>query len=67
LNSTSARFCQKCNAPLDPISANRAVEKQRQRVELVEKFIERVLQEAPSVGEGILREMQRELEELAKV
>jgi len=35
------------NAPLDPISANKAAEKQRKRVELVEKFIEKLHEEAP--------------------
>jgi hypothetical protein len=66
-NSTSARFCQGCNAPLDPISANKAMEKYRQRMELVEKFIERILQEAPSSSENILREMRKELTEQAEI
>jgi hypothetical protein len=42
------------------------MEKQRQRTEFVERFIERMLQIAPSAGENALREMRRELEELAK-
>jgi ribosomal protein L40E len=66
VSSPSARFCQECNAPLDPTSASRAMEKQRRRVELVERFIERILQEAPSFGENILREMRKELVELAE-
>jgi integrase/recombinase XerD len=65
VNSPSAKFCQQCNAPLDPASANNAMEKQRRRTELVERFIERILQEAPSVGENVLREMKKELEEVA--
>ena len=65
VNSPSARFCQSCNAPLDPASASKAVEKERKRDELMERFIERVFQEAPAAGENILRELKRELAELA--
>jgi site-specific recombinase XerD len=65
INSPSARFCQSCNAPLDPASASKVVERQKRREELVQRFIERILQETPSVGENILREMRKELIELA--
>jgi site-specific recombinase XerD len=65
LNSASARFCQSCNAPLDPASASKAVEKERKRDELMERFIERVFQEAPAAGENVLRELKKELAELA--
>lgn len=65
VNSPSARFCQQCNAPLDSASATKAVEKQRRRMELVDRFIERVLQEIPDKGENYLREMRKELVELA--
>jgi len=66
LNSPSARFCQSCNAPLDSTSAMEATEKQRGREKLVERFIERILQEAPSVSESILRDMWRELAQFAE-
>jgi len=66
VNSTSARFCQSCNAPLDPASASEAMEKQRRRTELVERFIDRILQEAPNAGENVIREMRKELAELAQ-
>jgi hypothetical protein len=36
-------------------------------MELVEKFIERILQEAPSSSENILREMRKELTEQAEI
>jgi len=42
------------------------MEKHRKRMELMERFIERILQEAPSVGEGVLRDMRKELAELAE-
>jgi site-specific recombinase XerC len=64
INSTAARYCQQCNAPLDPVSANKAAERQKRRTELVERFIERILQEIPEASENILREMRRELEAL---
>ncbi|MDI6819581.1 MAG: site-specific integrase [Candidatus Hodarchaeaceae archaeon] len=65
VNSPSARFCQRCNAPLDPASAEKAAEKQRRRMEFTEWFIERMLQEAPSAAENALREKREELAELA--
>jgi integrase/recombinase XerD len=66
VNSPSARFCQSCNAPLDPSGASEAAERLRRREEFVVRFIERVLREAPGVGENILKEMRQELEELAE-
>jgi hypothetical protein len=66
VNSPSARFCQSCNAPLDPAGASEAAERLRRREEFVVRFIERVLREAPGVGENILKEMRQELEELAE-
>jgi len=63
-NSPSARFCLQCNAPLDTGSASEAMEKKR-RMEFAERFIERILQEVPGKGENILREMRKELVELA--
>jgi site-specific recombinase XerD len=66
VNSPSAKFCQECNAPLDPASAAEAMEKQRRRMELVERFLERLREEAPDVADGIFREMRKEMEALAK-
>jgi hypothetical protein len=42
-----------------------AAEKQRKRTELVERFIERLREEAPSVADNIFREIKKEIEELA--
>lgn len=64
INPPSAKFCQGCNAPLDPISARVAAEKQRRRMELVKRFIERLREEAPGVADNIFREM-KEIEEAA--
>lgn len=65
VSSPSARFCQSCNAPLDPASASLAVEKQRKRMELVERFLERLREEAPEIADNIFRDMRKELAELA--
>ena len=67
VSSPSARFCQSCNAPLDPASASQAVEKQHKRMELVERFIERLHEEGPrDIADGIFMEMRKELAELAE-
>jgi len=63
INSPSARFCQKCNTPLDPASADKAMDKQRRKEEVFERWLNLVLQgETP---ENATREMRREIEELA--
>jgi hypothetical protein len=54
------------SSPAGTASASEAAERLRRREEFVVRFIERVLREAPSVGENILREMRQELEELAE-
>ena len=66
INSPSARFCQGCNAPLDPASATMAMEKQRKRTDFVEHFLERLREEAPGVADNLFREMRKELEELSE-
>ena len=66
VNPPSAKFCQQCNAPLDPANASKAMEKQRKRMELVERFVEKLREEAPSIADGIFRELRKEIEELAE-
>jgi hypothetical protein len=51
--------------PLNPANACQAMEKQKKWEELVEHFIEHMLQEAPVACENILREVKKELAELA--
>ena len=65
MNSPSARFCQSCNAPLDPASASEAVEKQRKRMEFVECFIEWLQQRNPEIADDFFRESRKELAVLA--
>jgi hypothetical protein len=59
------KACPRCGF-VNPPSASEAAERLRRREEFVVRFIERVLREAPSVGENILKEMRQELEELAE-
>ena len=66
VNSPSARFCQGCNAPLNIMEANKETEKQRRRMEFVDRFIERILQEVPEQSKNILAEMRKELAELTE-
>jgi site-specific recombinase XerD len=64
-NSPSAKFCQGCNAPLDPASAQRAAENQKKKMEFMDRILERLHQEAPSVLDNIFRESKKEMAELA--
>jgi integrase/recombinase XerD len=63
VNSPSARFCQSCNAPLDPASADKAMKKQRRKEEVFNRWLNLVLQ--GDTPENATREMRREIEELA--
>jgi integrase/recombinase XerD len=64
-NSPSARFCQQCNAPLDPASASKALEKQRRQMEFVDDFLKWLQQRNPEIADDYFKEKRRELEGLA--
>jgi hypothetical protein len=43
----------------------KAAERQKRKTELVERFIERLHEEAPGIADGVFRELRKEIEELA--
>lgn len=65
VNSASARFCQQCNAPLDPASASKAMENQRKRMEFVDDFLKWLQQRNPDIADDFFKEKRKELEGLA--
>lgn len=64
MNSPSARFCQSCNAPLDPISAQKAAEKQKQKFQFVMDVFSDLAKGASL--EDALRDRRKELKALVE-
>ncbi len=63
VNSPMARFCAKCNTPLNSENARKTAKVQKKRMEVVDKFIRRVSEGiAP---EDALRELKDRTEALA--
>lgn len=66
VNSPSARYCQNCNAPLDPASAGKEAEKHASRMEMVDRFFEYLRQKNPKIADDFFKRESKELEELAE-
>jgi integrase/recombinase XerD len=62
LNSPSARFCQSCNAPLDPASAEKAAKKQMQKFQFIIDVFKDLTQGVSM--EEALKDRRKELEQL---
>ena len=62
LNSPSERFCQSCNAPLDPASAEKAAEKQRQKFQFIMDVFKNLTQGVSM--EEALKDGRKKLEQL---
>jgi len=66
VNSPSARFCQSCDSPLDPVSASEAVMKQKLKTEYEHKIVKEMIRRHPDEWGELLRETKKELESLAE-
>lgn len=62
MNSPSARFCQSCNVPLDPVSATKAAESQKQKFQFVMDVFSDLAKGASL--EDALRDRRKELQAL---
>jgi predicted amidophosphoribosyltransferase len=60
-NSASARFCGRCNSPLDPGSVEEAKKKQKLQEQLVRSVVQRLIEENPTLVENVMKEFQKEL------